>query len=185
MLKFYYFLLRFLGKIWKFFFLGKFSGGDSLELWFGSGILGSKKNILLGKNIRLFGWLISDGGTISIGNSTTIHKKTVIRAMEEIYIGSHCDIGGECYIQDHNSMSLNFMDRRTLSGEISHKKITIGNDVWIGRRVMIFKGVTIGDRAIIAAGSVVTHDVPEDSIAAGNPARIVKNLKDQVHEPKK
>ena len=57
--------------------------------------------------------------------------------------------------------------------EIS-KGVTIGNGVWIGNNVVILGGVNIGDKAIIGAGSVVTHDVPAYSIAAGNPARIIK-----------
>ena len=52
----------------------------------------------------------------------------------------------------------------------------IGDDVWIGGGSLILKGVSIGDRAIIAARSVVTKDVPADTVVAGNPARIVKQL---------
>jgi len=54
--------------------------------------------------------------------------------------------------------------------------ITIGNDVWIGGSCVILPGITIGDHSIIAAGSVVTKDVPSNSIVAGNPARILKNI---------
>jgi maltose O-acetyltransferase len=55
--------------------------------------------------------------------------------------------------------------------------VTIGNDVWIGDRVTILPGVTIGDGCIISAGAVVTHDVPEYSIAAGVPARVIGSRK--------
>lgn len=54
------------------------------------------------------------------------------------------------------------------------KPIIIGNHVLIGTQCMILKGVTIGDRSIIAAGSVVTKDIPSDCIAGGNPAKIIK-----------
>jgi maltose O-acetyltransferase len=54
--------------------------------------------------------------------------------------------------------------------------VVIGDDVWIGSRAMILKGVAIGDRAIVAAGAVVSKDVPADVVVAGNPARIVKEL---------
>jgi maltose O-acetyltransferase len=57
------------------------------------------------------------------------------------------------------------------------KPITIGNDVWVGGSVVICPGVTIGDRSVIGAGSVVTRDIPEDVIAAGNPCRITRSLK--------
>jgi len=55
--------------------------------------------------------------------------------------------------------------------------ITIGNDVWIGRRVIILPGVVIGDGCVIGAGAVVTKSLPPYSVAVGNPARIVKNRK--------
>lgn len=53
--------------------------------------------------------------------------------------------------------------------------ITIGNHVWIGMRAIILNGVTIGDGAIVGAGSIVTKDVPRNSVVAGNPARVVKS----------
>ena len=54
--------------------------------------------------------------------------------------------------------------------------ITIGDDCWLGGSVVVCPGVTIGDRCIIAAGSVVTHDIPADSMAAGVPAKVKKSL---------
>ncbi len=58
----------------------------------------------------------------------------------------------------------------------SAKPITIGSDVWVGGGAIICPGVTIGDRAVIGAGSVVTRDIPPDVIAAGNPARVIREL---------
>ena len=54
--------------------------------------------------------------------------------------------------------------------------VTIGNDVWIGGNVTILPGVTIGDNCTIGAGSVVTHDIPANSIAVGNPAKVIKTI---------
>ena len=56
------------------------------------------------------------------------------------------------------------------------KPITVGSDVWIGGHVTVCPGVTIGDNVVIGAGSVVVHDIPSDSVAVGNPARVVKSL---------
>lgn len=176
LVKIYYLISGLVGVIYKIFFLRSFSAGKGFELFLGGGIIGNKNNVLIGNNVRLHGWLISENGKITIGNDSVVHKGTIIRSMEMVSIGSHCDIGGEIYIQDHNSMSLDYLERRNLGGKILHKPINIGDDVWIGRRSMIMKGVNIGDRSIIAAGAVVTHDVPADSIAAGNPAKIVKYL---------
>lgn len=60
----------------------------------------------------------------------------------------------------------------------SGKPVTIGHDVWIGGGAIVLPGITIGDRAVIGAGSVVTRDVPADVVVAGNPARIVRHLRD-------
>ena len=57
------------------------------------------------------------------------------------------------------------------------KSITIGEDVWIGGGVIICPGITIGDRTVIGAGSVVTKNIPSDVFAAGNPCKIIRNLK--------
>ena len=65
-----------------------------------------------------------------------------------------------------------------VQGASDSRPITIDNDVWIGLRAMIMPGVTIGDHAIVAAGSVVTKDVPEWAIVGGNPAKIIKSRKD-------
>lgn len=80
-------------------------------------------------------------------------------------------------IVDTDFHSLNWKDRIDTTG-IEQRKIrpvNIGKQVFIGSRVIILKGVTIGDNAIIGAGSVVTKDVPKDSIACGNPCCIVKS----------
>lgn len=58
--------------------------------------------------------------------------------------------------------------------------MVIGNDVWIGTRVIIMPGVHIGNHVIIGANSVVTHDIPDYSVAPGSPARVVRNRKEEV-----
>ena len=64
-----------------------------------------------------------------------------------------------------------------LRGVFNDRPITIGENVWLGANVTVLPGVTIGDRAVIGAGSVVTRDIPADSIAVGNPCRVVKSVK--------
>jgi acetyltransferase-like isoleucine patch superfamily enzyme len=58
------------------------------------------------------------------------------------------------------------------------RPVMIGDDVWIGRHATILKGVTIGDRSIVGAGAVVTRSVPPDVVVAGNPARVVRSLRE-------
>jgi acetyltransferase-like isoleucine patch superfamily enzyme len=65
-------------------------------------------------------------------------------------------------------------------GSLPRQRITIGNDVWIGTRSIVLPGVTIGDKAVIGAGSVVTKDVPAYAIVAGNPAKIIRYKGDRL-----
>ncbi len=158
----------------------------------GSGILGikNKDQIIIKKNACIFGWLIVElNGKIEIDEFTNIARGSVIRAMNSIKIGKYVMVSADVYIQDNNSHSLHSKDRRKDIKSFSiyglesskykrvppeSKPIIIQDDVWIGRRAMIMKGVTIGKGAIIGAGSVVTHDVPAYSVVAGNPAKVVK-----------
>lgn len=173
-----------LGEIKKILFIGKYSAGKNFRLYATGGIIGDRSKIIIGNNVELEGWLISDGGKITVHDNTFIHERTVVRSMGNVEIGEYCDIGPDCYIQDHNSRSLDYIHRRgytktgRLEKDVLNAPVKIGNDVWMGRRASVLKGVTIGDRAIVATCAVVTKDVPDESIAAGNPARIVKRIKE-------
>lgn len=98
---------------------------------------------------------------------------------ESITIGNHAKIGGDCVILDTDCHSLNYIERRQIDSDRSNtrtKPIIIGDDVLIGARTMILKGVTIGDRSVIGASSVVTQDIPCDCIAAGNPCKVIRYI---------
>ena len=104
-------------------------------------------------------------------------SSTCIRSTASIKIGKNVLIGADVIIIDTDAHSLDYLDRRTPSIDQMNKcssPINIGNDVLIGMRSLILKGVSIGDRTIIGAGSVVTKDIPNDCIAAGNPAKVIK-----------
>ena len=119
-----------------------------------------------------------EGGRIEIGDHTGA-SSVVISSRSGVRIGKHCNIGGNVRIFDHDFHSLDADIRRGPRGcdDCATKPVTIGDDVFIGTNSIILKGVTIRDRAVIGAGSVVTKDIPADSIAAGNPAVIVKTAK--------
>lgn len=133
---------------------------------------------------------VKSGGKITIGSYTTI-RGGVIGALESITIGDYVIISNNVHIYDNNNHPTSPKRRIELSksgfySDLWHWKhsqsspITIADNVWIGENSRICKGVTIGDGAIIAACSVVTKDVPSNSIAAGNPARVVKTLKEDA-----
>lgn len=116
----------------------------------------------------------SSGSRIVIGDNVGISGSTIC-ASHSVTIGNNVLIGSGCLITDTDAHPLDWRDRR--DGHDEKKRSTpviIGNDVFIGARCIILKGVTIGDRAIIGAGSVVSKDVPADCVVAGNPAVVVR-----------
>lgn len=116
--------------------------------------------------------------TLTIGEYSGM-TNTVIQCHERIEIGSHVNIGAGCMIMDSNFHSTDWKDRLDRRKDIANHRnapIKIGDVVFIGARSIICKGVTIGDHAMIAAGSVVVTDVPADEVWGGNPARFIKRI---------
>ena len=114
------------------------------------------------------------GSGIIIAEDVFINYNCSMLDEAYIRIGRHTLIGPDCkfYTPQH---PMNYIDRRRTI-ETAYP-ITIGEDCWLGGNVTVCPGVTIGDRCIIAAGSVVVHDIPSDSMAAGCPATVKKSLK--------
>jgi acetyltransferase-like isoleucine patch superfamily enzyme len=99
---------------------------------------------------------------------------TVICAAVSVSVGSRCLFGAEAMVVDTDFHPLHPDDRwRTPVSEAGCRAVSIGNDVFVGARALILKGVCIGDGAVVGAGAVVTRDVPAYAVVAGNPARIV------------
>ena len=109
----------------------------------------------------------SEEATLIIGDGTNIGDRSEIHVGRRVEIGNNCLIAWDVCILDRDYHALN-------SETEVIKPVKIGNRVWIGCRVLILKGVTIGEGAVIGAGSVVTQDVPSNALAAGNPAKIIK-----------
>jgi len=179
-------LIRVYNKLFNYFchyfFTNKIKMGTKNTFLFPFWAINKKNKISIGDSCKLNCFLVVEGGgSIEIGNNVNIGKKTSIRSSESIKIGDYVLISANVIILDNNSHSLDFKERRidideSRNGYQQSKSspIIIGNDVWIGARAVILKGVKIGNRSIIAAGSVVTKNVPNDSIYAGNPAKLVK-----------
>lgn len=110
--------------------------------------------------------------SLKIGDNSGIGVKSVIA--DKVTIGKNVMMGPECLIYTSN----HDFDKETLSfkGYTEPSPVVIEDDVWIGARVTILPGITIGKGAIIGAGAVVTKDVSPYAVAAGNPAKEVKNL---------
>lgn len=111
------------------------------------------------------------GGELTLDGGF-INENVQITCASKIFIGKGCAIARDVIIRDYDGHTIEH------DGFQIAMPIKIGNHVWIGNRAMILKGVTIGDGAIIAAGAIVTKDVPAECVAAGIPARIIKqNIK--------
>lgn len=116
--------------------------------------------------------------TLVIGDETFIGHECSFNLRHGIDIGRQCLLAGGIVIQDNDGHPIDAVARRAgePAPESAVAAVTIGDGVWIGRRAMILKGVTLGENAIVGAGSVVVHDVPANTIVAGNPARIIRTL---------
>ncbi len=125
--------------------------------------------ILTGRGCRIADHCFVDvGGTLQLGERVVVGPYTRIMAATEVHIGARCMISWNCSIFD--SVGHRLWLEETGETEIE-APITIGNDVWIGPYSIIMKGVTIGDNAVVGAGSVVRRDVPPSTLVYGNPAR--------------
>lgn len=125
---------------------------------------------------------INQNASLRIGNNVGI-SSGCIWAHQSIVIGNNVNIGGDCILMDSDAHSLNFLYRRDGQKDQKfkiNKGIVIDDDVLVGVRSIILKGVHIGARSIIGAGSVVTNDIPADCIAGGNPCRLIRNINQTI-----
>lgn len=150
-------------------------------------ILGADpQNIIINDKARIYGSInVCQDGKVNIGKFVHLGPNSKICCVNNVTIGDYTGIGPNVAIIDSNYHPVNPHDRKIMRQtpensferkwiHSDNKPIILGENVWVGENVRICKGVTIGDNAVIAACSVVTKDVPANSIAAGNPAKIVK-----------
>ncbi|MGZ3599346.1 MAG: acyltransferase [Ktedonobacterales bacterium] len=130
----------------------------------------SERTIIQSTTVRSE-FVVHPGGHLEIGPRTWIHYGCSIGAHELVRIGADCHLGPYTNIIDNT-----YHDIEDHLVTPPSRPVIIGDNVWIGTRVIILPGVTIGDRAVIGAGAVVTKDVPPRSVAAGNPARVLRSF---------
>lgn len=130
--------------------------------------------------------LLNNKGTITVGDYVYMNSVTM-RIDYNLKIGSHCMFGPNVKLWDTKSHPLEVAKRHAQCEHIAHVgsidsyeagggDIVIGNDVWIGMDCTILGGVSIGNGAVIAAGSIVTKDVEEGSLYAGVPAKLIRDI---------
>lgn len=176
-------------------YIGKGSTWENMSIQ--KSLLATKSNyITVGEDSLVSGNYVIEGhgGQIRIGDRTFIGASKFI-SVSKITIGDDVLISWGCTFMDTNAHSLHWEDRKDDVkdwkrgvdqkkigfykdwSKVESEQIVVKNKSWIGFNVIVLKGVTIGEGAIVAAGSVVTKDVPDYEVVAGNPARIVKKLK--------
>jgi acetyltransferase-like isoleucine patch superfamily enzyme len=113
--------------------------------------------------------MISGWGRITFGHRCFVNVGSTIISVEEITVGDDVAFANDVYLMDSDSHGVEGRPHR-------QAPIRIGDGTWVGARAIILPGVTIGKRVLVAAGAVVTRDVPDDSLVAGNPARVIRAL---------
>lgn len=133
--------------------------------------------LVLGAHVQLDGRLFPvrlttlPGAVLEIGRGCYLNRGTAIAAARSVRLGEDCLVGEWVSILD--------TDFHPVHGDqpVAVSPVEIGNNVWLGNRATILRGVHIGDHAVVGAGAVVTHDLPARAIAVGNPARLVGTVR--------
>jgi acetyltransferase-like isoleucine patch superfamily enzyme len=118
---------------------------------------------------------------LSVGDDTYLGHHLVITTDSEVRIGSHVHVADNVHVCGYDAHPIDPIARRTEAAPVDYSgksRIIIADDAWICEGAMILKGVHIGRGAVVAGRAVVTHDVPDGAIVAGNPARVVGSVAD-------
>lgn len=152
---------------------------DSLIVW-GKNL--SMNNGLMGNRIGYNSPCVfrADGGSIFIGDNVGMSQTTIVaKSGGDVIIGNNVLIGGGAKLYSSDFHSVSYIDRRFSKIDKLHRKsapIVIGDDCFIGAGTIILKGVNIGARTVVGAGSVVTKSLPSDCICGGNPCKVLRYL---------
>jgi acetyltransferase-like isoleucine patch superfamily enzyme len=122
-------------------------------------------------------WITAPGSArVRIGAGTFLNQGVMVASHELVEIGEHCMLANGCFVSDAAHRYDDPDKPVPWQGFTSKGPTRIGANCWLGAHVVVTSGVTIGERCVIGAGSVVTQDIPPFSIAAGAPARVLKSV---------
>lgn len=159
--------------------------GSEIELT-GPVIIRNLGSIEIGDQVRfeskwykpIYIQLAAPEAKLTIEHNAMINFGTEISLVKEVFIGAYSLISIDCLIYDTDWHTLDGLEQ-----DISTEPTRIGRGVWLGARVIVLKGVTIGDNTVVGANSVVTHDLPPNVLAAGNPARVIRSIDRRKYVP--
>jgi len=152
--------------------------GDALEM-LDEGRLEIGANVLLEPGV----WITAPApARVRIGEGTFLNLGVMVAAAELVEIGAHCMFANGCFVTDANHRFDDPHKPVPWQGFTSKGPTHIGDDCWFGVGCVVTSGVTIGERCVIGANSVVTRDIPARHIAAGAPARVIREI--EFAEPK-
>jgi acetyltransferase-like isoleucine patch superfamily enzyme len=145
----------------------------------GRPVIVARGNLVVEERVQLVSTIarlemaVESGGRLRIGARSLVNFGTSIVALESVDIGERCLIGTHCMIMDTPFHDVD--PERRLEPPVA-RPIKIGDNVWLGARVVVMPGVTIGDDSVVGVGSIVTHDVPARTLVAGVPAAFIRTL---------
>ena len=140
-------------------------------------------------------FIFGHGGRIQIGDWCFIGENSKLWSGASIRVGDRVMIAHDVNVFDNQTHPIDHVQRhehfRSIltkghprNIDLGDRPVIIDDDAWLGAGSSILRGVTVGKRAIVASRAVVTHDVPDDCIVAGNPARIVRGESEKAREPR-
>ena len=148
-----------------------------IPLIIGDGMIVVGDDVRIGRrNTWIVGFKVSEGAELVIGDDVSVNYQTTISVAKRVVIGSRSMIAGNVQIYDNVSHPIDPARRHEPFRLDEADPVIIGENVWLGNRAIIMRGVTIGDNSVVAAASVVTKDVPANVVVGGNPATIIKQL---------
>jgi len=162
-----------------------------LYLYGGLPVVIGSLDITMGNKVRLAAMTTISGRAVGnvipqlvVGDNVGIAWRTSISVGSKITIGNNVRIAGDCYLAGYPGHPVNAKLRALGKPDTESQigDITLDDDVWLATGVKVMPGVTIGRGTIVAAGSVVTKDLPSYVLAAGAPARIIKSIKEEIND---
>lgn len=158
--------------------------------------IGPGSKIVGGANVRLSEstqimpnvMLCSNGGIIKIGKGSEIGMYSRIASVREVQVGNNVITGPHIFIADYNheysnpNVSIKFQGNKVVLRQANEPLVSIGDGTWLGTNVVIAGSFHIGKNCIIGANSVVTHDIPDYSVAVGIPAKVIKTYDFEKNE---